>query len=185
METRRLVRISKFLSLVLRHRPEYIGLQLDEAGWADVSQLLDGLRRRGVALSRQELQRVVLGNDKRRFSLSEDGSRIRASQGHSIPVDLGYEPSVPPEVLYHGTSSESVRSILRNGLRRGRRHDVHLSPDPETAVKVGRRHGRPVVLVVAAGEMHRDGCAFYLSENGVWLTDHVPPRYLSVEGGST
>ncbi len=174
----RLVRTSKFLSLVLRHKPEVIGLELDDAGWAPVSELVRRAREHGRELSESTIREVVETNDKRRFSLSADGTRIRARQGHSIRVDLGLEPVTPPGVLYHGTARRFLRSIRRQGLLRGERHHVHLSPDEATAHAVGRRHGRPVVLRVDAGRMHADGHAFYLSENGVWLTDQVPAEYL-------
>lgn len=177
---RRHVRVSKFLSLVLRHEPERIGIKLDSAGWVDVQELLDACRREGIPIDLEELKDVVATNPKQRFAFSEDGLRIRASQGHSVPVDLGYQPEAPPETLYHGTARRGLASILKQGLVRGQRHHVHLSTTPETAVKVGQRHGRPVVLEVRAGQMHRDGHVFYLSDNGVWLTEHVPPEYLSV-----
>jgi putative RNA 2'-phosphotransferase len=172
---RALVGTSKFLSKVLRHAPESVGLRLDEAGWAEVDALLAAAARAGVALDRSTLERVVRENDKGRFALSDDGRRIRASQGHSVPVELGLEPREPPEVLYHGTAERNLESIRREGLRPGRRTHVHLSADEATALAVGRRHGRPVVLRVAAGRMHRAGHAFYRSDNGVWLTAAVPP----------
>jgi putative RNA 2'-phosphotransferase len=172
------VRISKFLSLVLRHRPEKIGLELDESGWASVAQLIEASRGNGVEFTLEELQNVVASNDKKRFSLSEDGLWIRANQGHSIKVELGYAPTVPPEILYHGTAERFLASIKRQGLIKGRRHHVHLSADVDTATRVGRRHGSPVVLRVEAGLMSLDGFVFYLSANGVWLTEHVPVKYL-------
>jgi putative RNA 2'-phosphotransferase len=172
---RALVGTSKFLSKVLRHAPGSVGLRLDEAGWAEVEELLAAAARAGVALDRPTLERVVGENDKQRFAFSADGRRIRASQGHSVEVELGLEPREPPETLYHGTAEHNLESIRREGLRPGRRTHVHLSADPDTAVAVGRRHGRPVVLRVAAGRMHRAGHAFYRSDNGVWLTGAVPP----------
>jgi putative RNA 2'-phosphotransferase len=176
-----LVKTSKFLSLVLRHRPEVIGLTLDAQGWADLDDLIARAAARGQTLSRDLIARVVAENDKQRFALSPDGTRIRANQGHSVAVDLALEPHEPPETLYHGTATRNLRSIERDGLRRGQRHHVHLSPDPATARAVGQRHGEPVVLRVAAAAMHRDGHRFYRAENGVWLTDAVPPAYLSRE----
>jgi len=173
-----LVRISKFLSLVLRHDPGRIGLQLDAAGWAEVDELIAAAARGGVEIDRETLARVVAGNDKQRFALTPDGIRIRANQGHSVRVDLGLEPRTPPEVLYHGTAARFVDSIRESGLHAARRTHVHLSADVETARKVGRRHGSPVVLAVAAGRMHRDGRVFYQSDNGVWLTDAVPAEYI-------
>src|SRR5215468_7478804 len=151
----RAVRISKFLSLVLRHQPEKIGLSLDQSGWASVERLIEASIRRGFDFTREELQNVVDGNDKKRFSLSEDGLWIRANQGHSIEVELGYAGAAPPEILYHGTAERFLTSIKQQGLIRGKRHHVHLSADADVAAKVGRRHGRPVILRVKAGSMHR------------------------------
>ncbi|MCZ6795407.1 MAG: RNA 2'-phosphotransferase [Planctomycetota bacterium] len=173
-----LVRISKFLSYVLRHRPETVGLVLDEAGWAPIDDVIRGAVAAGYPLSRELLLEVVETNDKNRFAIDEPGERIRASQGHSVKVRLGLSPIEPPETLYHGTATRLLESILGRGLERRKRHHVHLSPDPETARKVGSRHGTPVVLEVDAAAMHADGHEFFLSENGVWLTEHVPPRYL-------
>lgn len=172
------VHISKFLSLVLRHRPEVIGIALDAEGWAEVDELLAAAARHGRSITRQQLEEVVATNDKKRFSFSLDGLRIRANQGHSVDVDLGLVPIEPPELLYHGTVDRFLDSIRRKGLVRGKRHHVHLSPDRETAVRVGQRRGRPVVLIVEAGRMHCDGHAFFRSENGVWLTETVPAGYL-------
>lgn len=174
----RLVRASKFLSLVLRHRPDRAGLALDAGGWVGVEELLRGANASGFRLTREELMEVVERNDKRRFALSEDGARIRASQGHSVEVELGYEPRRPPRLLYHGTAAPFLDSIRASGLNRGRRHHVHLSPDEETAARVGGRRGRPVVLEVEAGRMADEGFLFYLSANGVWLTESVPVRHI-------
>jgi putative RNA 2'-phosphotransferase len=173
-----LVRTSKFLSLVLRHKPEEIGLTLDGQGWADVEDLIDRANRRGVALTRELVERVVATNDKKRFALSADGARIRANQGHSVEVDLGLGPRQPPEVLFHGTATRFLPGIARKGLLPGSRQYVHLSPDEPTAVTVGRRHGKPVVLRVRCGEMYRAGCAFFCAANGVWLTERVPLAFL-------
>lgn len=175
---RELVRLSKFLSHILRHRPQRIGLTLDSAGWADVDELLAKANEAGKAITREQLERVVAENDKQRFSFSENGRRIRANQGHSIDVDLGLEPQVPPDLLYHGTATRFLDSIRHGGLNPRNRQYVHLSRDAATATKVGQRHGQPVVLVVEAGRMHRDGLKFYLSANKVWLTAQVPPEYL-------
>ena len=175
---RRTIRLSKFLSYVLRHHPESIGLELDEGGWVRVDELLSAWRKHKHPITRKELQEIVATSDKRRFSFSPDGLRIRANQGHSVSVDLGLEPLEPPELLYHGTVAQFLDSIRRQGLLRGQRHHVHLSGDQRTARRVGQRRGTPVVLVVEAGRMHRDGRAFYRSANGVWLTDSVPPEYL-------
>ncbi len=170
---------SKFMSLVLRHEPEKIGLQLDAQGWADVDDLLQRMADHGVALDRHILQAVVETNDKQRFALSDDGLRIRASQGHSIQVDLGLEALQPPAWLYHGTVARFVGAIREQGLRPGERQHVHLSLDRQTAQQVGARRGAPVILSVNAGRMHADGHVFHRSANGVWLTAHVPPRYIA------
>jgi putative RNA 2'-phosphotransferase len=178
MDERTLVRTSKFLSLTLRHQPERIGLTLQPGGWVPVQALLDGCAKAGRPITRADLEAVVASNDKQRFAFDETGERIRANQGHSVPVDLEYEPSAPPAKLFHGTADRTLPGIERDGLQRMSRHHVHLSPDVETAVKVGTRHGRPVVLVVDAEAMARDGFTFFRSTNGVWLTEHVPPAYL-------
>jgi putative RNA 2'-phosphotransferase len=175
---RALVRTSRFLSKVLRHAPESVGLRLDDAGWVDVDDLLAASERAGVPLDRPTLERVVAENDKQRFALSADGVRIRASQGHSVPVELGLAPVVPPDVLFHGTADRNLESIRARGLVPGRRTHVHLSTDEATAVNVGRRHGRPVVLRIESGEMHRTGQPFFRSDNGVWLTGAVPPAHI-------
>jgi putative RNA 2'-phosphotransferase len=170
------VRISKFLSRHLRHRPGDIGLTLDEGGWVDVDELLDACRRAGVVISRDELAQVVTANDKQRFSLV--GDRIRANQGHSVDVDLGLEAVRPPDVLYHGTIAANLPAIRVEGLRPMQRHDVHLSADVDTAKRVGARRGKPVVLTVQAEAMYAEGYEFRVSENGVWLVSAVPPRFL-------
>ncbi|MDD5393649.1 MAG: RNA 2'-phosphotransferase [Thiothrix sp.] len=170
---------SKFLSLILRHEPDKIGLTLDEAGWASVPELLAQLAAHGRGMSMEELEHVVTTNDKQRFSFNEDKIRIRANQGHSLKtLDLGLQPIEPPEILYHGTAERFLDSILQTGLEKRSRQHVHLSADEETAYKVGIRHGKPIILKVAAGQMQRDGFNFYRSDNGVWLTDHVPTLYL-------
>jgi putative RNA 2'-phosphotransferase len=169
---------SKFLSFVLRHQPESIGIKLDAGGWVAVDTLLARCRAHGRPLSRETLETIVATSPKRRFALSDDGTRIRASQGHSVAVELGYAPAAPPECLYHGTVASSLPAIRKGGLQRMKRHHVHLSTEAETAHAVGARRGRPVILRIAAGRMHRDGHVFYLSANGVWLTDHVPPQYV-------
>ncbi|HLL16042.1 MAG TPA: RNA 2'-phosphotransferase [Pyrinomonadaceae bacterium] len=174
----RLVRVSKFLSRVLRHQPERIGIELDRAGWVAVSDLLAACRAHNFPVTREELAEVLRENDKQRFALSEDGTRIRASQGHSVRVELGYASLAPPPVLYHGTAAHLLDSISARGLLKGRRHHVHLSADTATAAKVGARHGRPLVIEVESGRMHAEGYEFYRSDNGVWLTEHVPAKYL-------
>jgi putative RNA 2'-phosphotransferase len=178
-----LLRLSKFLSTVLRHRPERIGIVLDAQGWTPVEELLLRARAAGVALDRETLDEVISWNNKQRFALDASGTKIRASQGHSVPVSLGYAPQKPPDVLYHGTSRSAVEPILRSGIEKRRRHQVHLSLDQATAAEVGRRHGPPVVLAIDAARMHADGHLFYCSANGVWLTDAVPAAYVRVAGG--
>jgi putative RNA 2'-phosphotransferase len=170
--------ISKFLSLVLRHSPEKISLQLDENGWADVEELLLKSARHGQRFSKTELEEVVETNDKKRFSFNADNTRIRANQGHSIDVELDLSAAVPPEYLFHGTVSKFLGNIKIEGLRKMNRNHVHLSKDRETAEKVGSRRGEPIILTVSSGQMHLDGVLFYLSENGVWLTDNVPVKYI-------
>lgn len=177
------VRTSKFLSLVLRHKPEEIGLTLDGNGWADVEDLIRLSNEHGTRLTRSLLEQIVAENDKQRFALSEDGRRIRANQGHSVQVDLALPPSQPPGLLYHGTASRFVDSIRASGLHSANRQHVHLSPDVSTATKVGQRHGRPVVLVVRAGEMFTAGHTFFLSANGVWLTERVPLEFIRFPSG--
>ena len=173
------IRVSKFLSFALRHRPDEAGITLDEGGWADVPAVLEAAARHGYTLCLDDLRQVVENNDKQRFALSEDLGRIRKSQGHSVKVELGYTPAEPFEVLFHGTVARFLDAIRSQGLRKGKRQHVHLSADEATAQGVGRRRGAPVLLRVRALAMHRDGFVFYLSDNGVWLTDAVPARYIS------
>ncbi|EHQ25154.1 RNA 2'-phosphotransferase [Mucilaginibacter paludis] len=172
--------ISKFLSLVLRHQPELIGIEMDEQGWVKVTDLLEKANAHGKALNMDVLKYVVDTNAKKRFAFDESQTYIRASQGHSVEVELGYLPQIPPEILYHGTGSQSVDAILKTGLEKRARQHVHLSHDVETATKVGSRHGKPVILKVLAADMHQQGYAFYLSENKVWITDGVPAQFLEV-----
>ncbi|MBT1710957.1 RNA 2'-phosphotransferase [Fulvivirgaceae bacterium PWU5] len=171
-------RISKYLSLVLRHAPEAAGITLDENGWTDVGILLKQLNRNGYVVSPAELDHVVTTNNKQRFIYDDDRTRIRASQGHSVAVDLDYAVGEPPAVLYHGTAEAFLPSVEETGLDKRSRHHVHLSADDETARRVGRRHGKPVVLVVDAARMRADGYTFFCSANGVWLTEHVPTAYI-------
>ena len=178
---RDLISTSKFLSLVLRHRPEHIGLRLDQQGWVEIDELLAAAGRSGRQLTRPLLERIVRENDKQRFAISPDGKRIRARQGHSVEVDLGLQPVEPPELLFHGTVAKFMDSIRSAGLLRRKRQYVHLSPDVDTARKVGQRRGQPVILVVEAGRMWCDGHAFYRAENGVWLTECVPVEYLRLD----
>ncbi|CAM3605093.1 RNA 2'-phosphotransferase [Kibdelosporangium persicum] len=170
------VRVSKFLSRHLRHRPADIGLTLDEGGWVDVDELLAACARHGVVITRDELELVVASNDKQRFAIQ--GTKIRASQGHSVAVDLGLVATSPPELLYHGTVAANLANIRAEGLKPMARRDVHLSSDVDTAERVGARRGKPVVLTVRAAAMHEEGYEFRLSENGVWLVAEVPPRFL-------
>ncbi len=176
MDERRTVKVSKYLSRHLRHQPERIGLSLDDGGWVEIEALIAAASAHGFRFTRAELDRVVATNDKRRFAV--EGTRIRASQGHTVEVDLGLPAATPPPYLYHGTVARNLEAIRTEGLRPMDRHAVHLSADRETATRVGARRGRPVVLSVDAGAMHRDGHVFHLSENGVWLTGAVPIRYL-------
>jgi putative RNA 2'-phosphotransferase len=170
--------LSKFLSLVLRHKPDAIGLALDSQGWANIEELIDKANAAGTKFDRTELVHVVATSDKKRFSISADGLRIRAAQGHSVSVELGLLPKQPPAVLYHGTATRFVEAILEQGLRPQARQRVHLSLDEETARRVGARHGKPHIFKVDALSMHASGIKFYLADNGVWLTDQVPPEFL-------
>lgn len=170
---------SRFISLILRHKPEVIGITLDEHGWADVDDMIAGINQSGkYKIDRDMLDEIVRTDEKQRYSYNEDHTLIRANQGHSIPVDVEMEKVEPPEFLYHGTGEKFTASIDKQGLIPKSRLYVHLSPDEETAVKVGRRHGKPVIYLVRAGNMKRDGYAFYRSVNGVWLTKEVPVKYL-------
>lgn len=177
---RNYIKASKFLSLVLRHKPEKIGIQLDPHGWAKVSEILMNMN-----LTMEDLEHIVNTDSKQRYSFNDDKTLIRANQGHSIPIDLELKAIEPPETLYHGTVGKFLDSIRREGLRRQNRQYVHLSKDVETALAVGRRRGSPVVLRIASGRMYGDGFAFYLSENGVWLTDEVPSSYIRFPDEST
>lgn len=181
LNEKQLIQISKFLSLVLRHQPELIGIHLDANGWTNADTLIERSARHGVKFDKEILKHIVETNSKKRFAFSPDGSMIRASQGHSVEVDLGYVKQQPPEILYHGTGENSVHSILQTGLEKRSRQHVHLSSDMETALKVGQRHGKPFIFIVNAGKMHADELTFFLSDNGVWLTDHVPAKYLKAQ----
>jgi putative RNA 2'-phosphotransferase len=181
MDESRTVKVSKYLSKHLRHQPERIGLALDEGGWIEIDVLIAAAAAHGFRFTHDELNHVVAANDKKRFAI--EGTRIRASQGHSIDVDLGLPPATPPPYLYHGTVVRYLDAIRAEGLRPMNRHDVHLSPDRETATRVGARRGRPVVLSVDAGAMHLDGHVFHVTANGVWLTKAVPPEYLRFPAG--
>jgi putative RNA 2'-phosphotransferase len=178
MDEREALAASKYLSLVLRHRPESAGVALDQHGWVEVDVLLPALARRGHAITRVELEQLVRESDKQRFALSADGARIRANQGHSLPVDVELVAAAPPPRLFHGTVARFLPSIRAAGLAKMERRHVHLSATRDLATLVGRRRGEPLVLVVDAHAMVAEGHTFYLSANGVWLTDHVPPRFI-------
>ncbi|QIP85664.1 RNA 2'-phosphotransferase [Streptomyces sp. Tu 2975] len=175
-DERRTVKVSKYLSKHLRHQPDRIGITLDANGWVEIDELMRAASEHGFRFTHAELEHVVAVNDKRRFTI--DGTRIRANQGHTVAVDLDLPAAEPPEYLYHGTVSHNLNAIRANGLLPMARHDVHLSPDRETATRVGARRGRPVVLSVHAGALHRAGHVFRVSANGVWLTASVPPRFI-------
>lgn len=171
------VKLGRFLSLVLRHKPEAAGIELDGHGWADVEKLLDGVRRTGRRGYMDTLERIVRENNKQRYSFNGDGTKIRANQGHSVQVDVELREAEPPPYLYHGTATRFLPAIRREGIRKMSRQHVHLSGDFGTAMAVGKRHGAPVVITIDAAAMARDGAAFYRSENGVWLCEYVEPRY--------
>ncbi len=178
--SKNLKRTSKFLSLVLRHKPEVVDLSLDARGWVNVDTLLRAAQRHGHPLTKDLLDEVVFTNDKQRFAYSPDGSKIRANQGHSVAVDLGLEPTEPPPVLYHGTVAKVLESIKASGLEKRSRQHVHLSATVTIAKRVGARRGEPVVLRIDAKRMSKEGYLFYRSANGVWLTEEVPQRYIAV-----
>lgn len=172
-----LTKISKFISLVLRHKPEAAGIRLDECGWADTYELIEAVKKKYPGFCWIILEQIVSMDEKQRYSFNEDKTMIRANQGHSIPVRLGLEPVEPPMCLYHGTAEKSVEAIETDGICRMSRQYVHLSKDIETAKSIGSRHGKPVVFAIDSGLMHKCGYRFYLSENGIWLTKHVPARF--------
>lgn len=174
---------SKYISLILRHKPEVIGITLDEHGWANVTELIEGICRT-QAFDMEKLEEIVRTDEKQRYSFNEDKTLIRANQGHSIPVDVELEQTMPPEILWHGTGKKYVESINKEGLVSKSRLYVHLSKDYETAVNVGSRHGKPVVYKVLAKQMAENGYSFMLSVNGVWLTKEVPIKYLEIVGSS-
>lgn len=177
-----LKRTSVFISLILRHKPEVIGISLDRHGWANVQELIDGINKTGkYSIDMPTLEEIVRTDNKQRYSFNEDKTKIRANQGHSVNVDVELKEVVPPEILYHGTGEKYVDSINTEGLKPKSRLYVHLSKDIDTAIKVGSRHGKPVVYKISAGEMNRQGYQFYLSENGVWLTKIVPDSFIKIE----
>jgi len=173
------IQLSKFLSFVLRHKPDEIGLTLGPEGWVNIDELVEKANAAGTTFARADLLGVVASSDKKRFSLSADGLSIRAAQGHSVSVELGLTAQEPPSVLYHGTATRFVEAILSEGLKPQARQQVHLSADEATAQRVGQRHGKPHIFRVDAGGMHAKGLKFYRADNGVWLTDHVPPVFLT------
>lgn len=178
MSPQQATKISRFLSLVLRHQPETIGITLSQEGWTNVDELIAAINCHGQALNFETLEQVVETNDKKRFSFSDDGEMIRANQGHSVEVNLGYQPTPPPEILYHGTVARFLPSIRENGIHKGQRYQVHLSASLEVANTVGKRRGQPEILAVRAREMNAAGHHFYISANGVWLTDLIPPEFI-------
>lgn len=173
-----LIKLGRYISLILRHHPETIDLTLDEHGWADVNQLIDGVAKNNPGFTMDVLEEIVETNNKQRYSFNEDKTKIRANQGHSISVDVELEEKEPPEYLWHGTGEKYTASIDEQGLNSKNRLYVHLSKDIETAENVGRRHGKPVIYKVHTGQMFRDGYQFWISVNGVWLVKHVPLQYL-------
>jgi putative RNA 2'-phosphotransferase len=180
LDERKLVKISKYLSKHLRHQPERLGLTLEQGGWVPVEDLLKACARRNFPVSPDELKEVVVENDKKRFSFDESGEKIRANQGHSVEVDLQLKPQIPPETLFHGTAHHNANSIKEHGLLKMSRHHVHLSIDTETARRVGARHGKPLIFKVDAAAMTRENFEFFVSANGVWLVEQVPPKFLTV-----
>lgn len=176
------VKLGRFLSLVLRHNPDAAGISLDEHGWADVQELLNGVRRSGRQINLETLERIVRENNQPRYSFNADHTKIRANQGHSLQVDVELTAVKPPRYLYHGTASRFLPAIQREGIKKMSRQYVHLSGNFQTAVEVGRRHGSPVVITINAEAMAHDGVTFYLSENGVWLCEYVAPEYFFTEG---
>lgn len=176
-----LKKTSVFISLILRHKPEVIGITLDCHGWAKVDELIEGINASGkYSIDMSMLEEIVRTDNKQRYSFNEDRTKIRANQGHSVNVDVELKEAVPPEILYHGTGEKYVASINAEGLKPKSRLYVHLSKDAETAVTVGSRHGKPIVYTVASGEMYRQGYTFYLSENGVWLTKNIPVEFIKI-----
>lgn len=173
-------KLSVFISLILRHKPDAAGISLDEHGWANVADLIDGVNATDWSINMEVLEDIVRTDSKGRYSFNKDKTLIRANQGHSIPVDVELQQAEPPAVLYHGTATRFVGTIKIEGLKPMSRLYVHLSKDYETAVKVGKRHGEPVVFEVDAKRMSKDGKSFYLSQNGVWLTKYVKPEYLAI-----
>jgi putative RNA 2'-phosphotransferase len=180
MDEKRKTKISKFLSLILRHKPEEIGLNLDENGWANVAELREACADYGQPFTFAELEEVVSTNDKKRFSFNETKTKIRANQGHSLDLEIEFEKKAPPEILYHGTAEKNVGAIFASGLQKMNRHHVHLSADAETARKVGARHGKPVIFEIKTSAMLEEDFEFFVSANDVWLVREVPPKFLEI-----
>lgn len=172
-------RLGKTISYILRHHPEYFDVNIDSHGWADVDELIKNMCVHGNTIDRETLDRIVRENNKNRYSYNEDKTKIRANQGHSIPVDLDLLPVTPPDVLYHGTAEKFLNSIKQKGILKMSRNHIHLSTDTERAFNVGKRHGKPVVLVIDTKKMNEDGIKFYLSKNKIWLCEHIPFEYVS------
>lgn len=176
-----LEKLGKFISLILRHSPETIGLELDESGWADVRKLLDGMNRKGRRINFSLLNEIVEKNNKKRYEFSNDYKKIRACQGHSIDINLDLESIEPPEILFHGTALRNLDSIKKDGVNKRNRQHVHLSEDYDTAYNVGKRHGKPYIITVLSGKMYKEGKKFYISKNKVWLTDDIESKYLKFD----
>jgi len=172
--------VSKLMSLALRHKPEKLGILLDQHGWAETNELINGINNKGYSVMLDDLEVIVKSNDKQRFKFNDDFTKIRANQGHSIAVNVELTESMPPDILYHGTSLRNLESIQTNGILSQSRLHVHLSDNKETAKQVGSRHGKPIILVIDTKQMHADNLKFYLSENGVWLTDNIPSQYITL-----
>jgi len=177
---KKLKHISKLMSLVLRHQPEFIGLKLDVNGWANVAEMIQKMNDNGFAVDEEIIATVVETNEKKRFAFDEHKANIKANQGHSITIDLNLPQVAPPAILFHGTATKNVESIFKKGIQKRARHHVHLSADYATALAVGTRHGKPIILTIDAAKMHQAGHQFYLSENNVWLVDEVPTPFISV-----
>lgn len=172
--------LSKFISLILRHKPEVIGIKLDAQGYVDVKELIEKINNTGKNINIEILEQIVKEDNKQRYSFDEDRNKIRANQGHSINVDVELKELEPPKYLYHGTATRFLDNIKKEGIVRQSRLYVHLSNDINTAIKVGKRHGTPVVLEINTEEMYENGYKFYLSENNVWLCEHIPFKYVEI-----